>query len=284
MKNRRALMFAVVLGATSVFALMLYVSKMEKRYQGAFEPIPVLVASKDIRQHEIIDETMFEVRQIPKPYVQPLATTLEELGQVVGYVAATTIKKGEQLVKTKLSLLGESGISPIIPKDLRACTVAVNAITGVGGHIRNGDTVDVIGVFRTMDQDRKGIKDLEAVTLFQNVPVLATGANYRLDRFTPTEGSGQQSFFASQGQQNSFSNVTLQVTPRMCMDLAIAQETGTITLALRSYHDRFTAGDDKDLKTNRSTTESVTGIKVPIEIRSKPKWLELRGEDATLVP
>ncbi|MCB0326640.1 MAG: Flp pilus assembly protein CpaB [Bdellovibrionales bacterium] len=283
MKNRRALLFAVIFGATSVFALMLYVSKIEQKYQGAFQPISILVASKDIRQHEIIDETMFEVRQVPKPYVQPLATPSQELGQVVGYVAATSIKKGEQLLKTKLSLPGESGISPIIPKESRACTIAVNAITGVGGHIRNGDTVDVIGVFRTMDQDRKGIKDLEAVTLFQNVPVLATGANYQLDRFMPSSSTNSP-LFASQNSRSGFSNITLQVSPRTCMDLAIAQETGTLSLALRSYHDRFTANEEKSLKTNRSTTESVTGIKVPIEIRQKPKWLELRGEEATLAP
>ena len=86
-----------------------------------------------------------------------------------------------------MNLPGEQGISPLIPEGLRACTIPVNEVTGVGGHIRNGDTVDIIGTFRTLGEKRI-VKDLEAVTLFQNVAVLATGKNYRFDpRVTPTK-------------------------------------------------------------------------------------------------
>ena len=86
--------------------------------------------------------------------------------------------------------------------------MAVNEISGVGGHIRNGDTVDIIGTFRTLT-DKRITKGLEAVTLFQNVPVLATGKNYR---FEPGEASSKTkgSLFASRAS-SGFSNVTFEV-------------------------------------------------------------------------
>jgi pilus assembly protein CpaB len=282
MKNRRALTFAIVLGLLSFFFLFFYVNSMEKRYLGKFEQVSVLVAKNDIVQFEVLDETMLEIRQIPKPYVQPLAATAEELGQVLGYVASNTIKKGEQIVKTKLNLLGEEGISPIVPKGFRACTVSVNEVSGVGGHIRNGDTVDVIGTFKTMT-DKRQTKGLEAVTLFQNVPVIATGKNYRFDpRVTANKSKG--SVMTLPSQNSGFSTVTLQVSPRTCMDLSIAQQSGTLTLALRSFHDRFSGDVIENLKTTRSTTESVTGIKEPIQIKETPQWLEQRGDSTLIVP
>lgn len=282
MKNRRALTFAIISGVFSLFLLFFYVSNIEKRYSGKYELISVLVAKNDILQYESLDSSMLEIHQIPKPYVQPLAATADEIGKVVGYTASTSIKKGEQLVKTKLNLPGEQGISPIIPKGFRACTISVNEVTGVGGHIRNGDTVDVIGTFRTMT-DKRVLKDLQAVTLFQNVSVLATGKNYRFDpRTAPTKT--KSSLLPMSNQSSGFSTVTLQVTPRTCMDLAIAQQTGTLTLALRSYYDRFGGETNDNLKSNRSTTESVTGIKEPIQIKESPQWLEQRGDLTSIVP
>lgn len=282
MKNRKALTFAIALGVASFLLLFIYVSNIEKSFLGKYELASVLVAKSDIIQNDVIDETMLEVQQIPKPYVQPLAALLADQDQVIGYVATNTIKKGEQIVKTKLGLLGEGGISPIIPKGFRACTISVNEVTGVGGHIRNGDAVDIIGTFRTLN-DKRVVKDLQAVTLFQNIPVLATGRNYRFD---PRSVSNQTkaSLLSMPSQASGFSTVTLQVSPRTCMDLSIAQQTGTLTLMLRSFHDRFSGEVNDELKTTRSSTESVTGIKETLQIKENPQWLEQRGEAATLVP
>lgn len=282
MKNRRALMFAIVLGFLAFFFLIFYVSSMEKRYLGKFEQVSVLVAKKDITQFEVLDETMLDIASVPKQFVQPLAATKDDVGQVIGYVASNTIKKGEQILKTKLNLLGEDGISPIIRKGFRACTVSVNEVTGVGGHIRNGDSVDIIGTFQTLT-DKRQTKSLEGVTLFQNVPVLATGKNYRFDPRVNTS-KNKTTLFQASSQSSGFSTVTLEVTPRMCMDLAIAQQSGTLTLALRSFNDRFNSVDVNELKTQRSTTESVTGIKEPIQIKETPQWLEQRGDQTVIVP
>lgn len=284
MKNRRAILFSILLGGLAVILAGIYQSNLERRLKGSYEEISVLIATKDIARYERIDESMIAFRKIPKLYVAPLAVSKEELEQIIGFhVADATIKKGEQITRTKLSLIGEGGISPIIPPKFRACTVSVNEVTGVGGHIRNRDTVDVITTLKTLDTKSQKANAVKTVTLFQNIPVLAVGRNYLFDR--PAElGGSSKSAIASSRDRFGFSNVTLQLTPRQCMDLVVAQQVGEITLALRSYHDRFNAKDEPSLKTKPSTTSSATGIKAPVEISHRPRWLELRGDQPMLVP
>ncbi|MCB0309285.1 MAG: Flp pilus assembly protein CpaB [Bdellovibrionales bacterium] len=285
MKNRRALIFSLSLGILAVGFLTMYIKNLENHFKRQYEEINVVVATKDILRYEKIDESMIGIRKIPKPFVQPLAVLAEDRDKIIGYnMADSTIKKGEQMTQTKLALIGEGGISPIIPSKFRACTLAVDEISGVGGLIRNRDTVDVIGTFRTMEKNAKVANNVESVMLLQNIPVLAVGRNYIFDR--PQEMQNQKgSLIPSRTNQgNNFSNITLQLTPRQCMDLAVASEVGKLTIALRSYHDRFSSeAADERLKDTRSSTESVTGIKNPVELR-RPKWLEMRGEEISLVP
>ena len=283
MKNRRALMVATVVGLSAVLLTGWHLSREERRLRGQFEMITVVVASKDIRRFERIEEDMISFQKIPKPYVQPLAVLAAERSKVVGVnMADATIKKGEQLTKTKLALLGEGGISPIIPSKSRACTIAVNEITGVGGLIRNRDTVDIIGTFRTVDEKTRVAKNVSAVTLLQNVPVLAVGKNYVFDR--PQAVSGENKKMFSNNNSIGFSNITLLLSPRECMDLAVAQQVGELTLSLRSYHDRFKGKQDPELKEKRSTTGSVTGLKSPVQISKQPRWMEVRGNEASFAP
>lgn len=280
MKNRRALLFALLLGGVALLLMISYTSNIERHFSGMYERVSVWVATKDIPRYKQIDETMLELKRIPKPFVQPLAAKEGEVRTVIGAMADSTIKKGEQITKTKLALAGEGGISPIIPPNYRACTVAVNEISGVGGLIRNGDFVDIIVTVKRTDE-KGGAFDLEAITIFQNVPIMAVGQNYLFDRASSDKKKGG---FIPSRQGTSFSNVTVQLTPRECMNLAVAQEIGNLTLSLRSYHDRFTGKVDSELKSKRSNKELVTGIKERIEISKQPRWLELRGSRSTFVP
>lgn len=284
MKNRRALLFSLLFGGSAVLLLALYVSNIEDHFKKKFEDVRVIIATKDIMRYQHLDKSMLAIKRIPKPYVQPSAVLAEEADRVIGYdMADSTIKEGEQLLHTKLIPIGEGGISPEIQSGYRACTIAINEVSGVAGLIRTSDTVDIIGTFKTLDGKTRSATDLEAVTLFQNITVLAVGRNYIMDR-VPGSSTNKKNLLSSVANQTNFSNITLLVTPRQCMDLAIAQKAGELTLALRSYQDRFTAQEIKQLKEIRSTTQSVTGIKEPIEISKQPRWMEMRGSESIMVP
>lgn len=277
-------MFSLALGLLAVGFLAVYISNLENHFKRQYEEISVLVAAQDILRYEKLDETMVLIRKIPKPFVQPKAVLAEDLDKITSNMADSTILKGEQITQTKLALIGEGGISPIIPSKFRACTIAVNEVSGVAGLIRNRDTVDIIGTFRTLEKNSKIANNVEAVMLLQNIPVLAVGKNYIFDRPQEIQKRKESLIPAGGGPSNSFSNITLQLTPRQCMDLTVAAEVGQISVALRSYQDRFSGQSDDNLKSSHSSTESVTGIKNPVELKSKARWLEMRGEESSLVP
>lgn len=278
-------MFSIALGVLAVGFLAVYIKNLENHFKRQYEEITILVAAKDILRYEKIDESMLAIRKIPKPFVQPKAVRAEDLDKIVGTnMADSTILSGEQITQTKLASIGSGGISPSIPQKLRACTIAVNDISGVGGLIRTGDTVDIIGTFRTLEKNSKIANNVEAVMLLQNTFVLSVGRNYIFDRPMEIQKKKDSLISSSGGSGATFSNITLQLTARQCMDLTVAAEVGQLTVALRSYHDRFSGQADDNLKSTRSNTESVTGIKNPVELKSKARWLEMRGEESALVP
>jgi pilus assembly protein CpaB len=288
MKNQRAIVFALLFAVLAIIMIWSYVSRFERQYEAKYEKMPVVHVQTDLPAGMFLDQTMFEVKMIPKPFVQPDAVLVQKLPEVLTNAPSSlaAMKQGEQLLLTKIDFNADVKVSEKIPRGSRACTVAVNQVSGVGGHVQTGDHVDVIGTFRTLSDDKAPqIKDLEAVTLFQDVPVLATGHDNRYQRIRSTADNPEGLFKTPPTSRNQgFNHVTLQTSPRDCMDLVIAQEVGSLTLALRSNRDRNTGKTIDSLKTNRSTTSSVTGIKEPVQIQTTPKWLELRGEQGVLVP
>ncbi|MCB0271829.1 MAG: Flp pilus assembly protein CpaB [Bdellovibrionales bacterium] len=285
MHNRRALIFSFVFAALAVFMIYSYITSFERKIESQYKKISVIVAKKNIKPNTVLSQSMFEEHLVPMPFVQPGAVKADELADILSLlpVAQSTILEGEQLLRTKIDLFDDAKISTKIPKGYRACTVAVNDITGVGGHVQTGDHVDIIGTFRTLSDKSRTIKDLEAVTLFQDIPVLATGRDNRFQKILDASQTDKSIFSSTTGRSSSFNHVTLQITPRDCMDLAIAQEVGTLSLSLRSFQDRNAGQNIESLKSQRSTTKSVTGIEEQVEIRDQPKWLELRGEQGVLV-
>ncbi len=281
MKNRRALLFATVFGLSAALLLVLYVSSKETYWKDKYGEEIILIAKTDIPRYQLIDETMLAKKKIPKAFKEPDALDETDLGIVLGYRADTTIKQGGQITLTKISKPGESRISLEIDENSRACTIPVNEISGVAGLIRPGDHIDILATFKTLDEKTNLANSVQTMTLFQNHQVLSVGKNYMFDGAMPEKRSKA---LTASPQIMSFSNITIAATPRECMDLAVAQQVGTLSLSLRSYLNRFGGEEDPSLKEEHSTTQSVTGIKQKIEISRRPRWMELRGNQTMMVP
>ncbi len=284
MKGSKALIFSLMFGLLAAMATYFYIAQLKKRLFGGFERQPVVVAKQDILMNTPIDSTMLDTRLIPKPFIQPKAVKSPEA--VEGYIATANIFAGEQILDTKLARPSERAVSLLVSRDKRAFTIAINEVTGVAGLVRPGDRVDVIGTFQTADKKTRLVSRAESVALLQNVEVLSVGRDYALESVAAA-GSGSRSLSANiipaSRKKVRYSNITLSVTPRQAMDLSLAQQLGVLALMLRSYYDR-PGKEIPSLKKRRSTPASVTGIEAPLKIGPVPKWLELRGEQAVLVP
>jgi pilus assembly protein CpaB len=107
---------------------------------------------------------------------------------------------------------------------MRAVTVPVNVSSGVAGFVFPGDRVDmVLTQLVTGGGDGPPLKVSE--TIVRNVRVLAT--DQRID----SKGEDGKT------EVKTFSNVTMEVTPRIAEKIAVAQSMGTLTLSLRSIAD-----------------------------------------------
>src|SRR3954451_13315858 len=222
-----ALVIAVV---TAVMAKNMFAGA--GAHQAAAAPVvpvgpKVLVAKKALPVGTIIDPDSFAFQPWPKElmqgayYVEGQPDTKNLAGTVVRYAMAA----GQPV--TRGSLVGPEDrgfLAAALGPGMRAVTVPVNTSSGVAGFIFPGDHVDVV-----LTQQVQGGGDGPALkvseTIIRNVRVLATD-----QRLTDKNDDGKT-------EVKTFSNVTMEVTPRIAEKIAVAQSMGTLSLSLRSLAD-----------------------------------------------
>ena len=134
-----------------------YINGYEKELAAAYEPITVLIASRNIPPGVPLDDSMVKAEKIPKKYLQP--KFVDNVDALFGQIAAAPILEGEQLTQTKLLSIEEAGLARKVPPGHRAIAVAVDKITGVGGHLRPGNHVDVVGTFDFGDNSKHDMRE-----------------------------------------------------------------------------------------------------------------------------
>lgn len=193
--------------------------QLKANYQ---EPIQVVVAAKDVAEGTALEPAMLTMASVPQKFVQPYS--IQSPMEVAGMVATAPIAEGEQVMTNKLrrpeAVSKDATLSSVTPKGKRAVTIAVDTITGVGGFVRPGDSVDVLWTFKI-----PGVDQASTMTMFQDVPVLAMGPEIvgRAGPQTPDAGSASMAQYI----------VTLALNPQETSALLFAREQGRIQLSLR---------------------------------------------------
>ena len=189
----------------------------------------VLVAKTSLPVGTIVEATSLGWQPWPKELMQnayytegqPDSDPQKLLGTVVRY----QVTAGQPL--TRGSLVGPKDrgfLAAALGPGMRAVTVPVNASTGVAGFVFPGDHVDLV-LTQVVQGGGDGPPLKVSETIVRNVRVLATD-----QRFTDKDEDGKT-------QVKTFSNVTIEVTPRIGEKVAVAQSMGTLSLSLRSIAD-----------------------------------------------
>ena len=108
---------------------------------------------------------------------------------------------------------------------MRAVTVPVSAQTAVAGFVFPGDRVDLV-LTQTVAGGGDGPPLKVAETVMRNLRVLAT--DQRTDNTVGEDGKTVV---------RTFSNVTIEATPKIAEKIAVAQTLGSLSLSLRSIAD-----------------------------------------------
>lgn len=232
----------IIAGVLSVFVAILvgaFMASLEGKYRKGAQKVTVLVATRYIDQGLMVSEDMVKEVQMPREYVQPkaIAALADMLGKekMPHYMTIVPIMEGEQILGSKLLALGaETGLASVVPSEFRAMTFLLDR-QEVQGIIRPGNKVDVIGVFDYYGEG--GARREEAVTLIQNVTVLAVGKAV-LGAFEPvTMKKGRVEAAVAAESPESVITVSLSVTPTEAETVALAKKKGEIFMSLRPIGD-----------------------------------------------
>jgi pilus assembly protein CpaB len=281
MRERGRLFVAVAAGIVAVALMWFYISSREASLLLQSAPQTVVVATADIPGNSVMQPGTFEVRQVPSAFAQPRAVAREE--DVEGRVVMVPVPKGTQILATMLGDVGVSALAFEVPAGQRAVTMAAANVTGVGGLVRPGNRVDVMGTFdfgRPVGVSQAGVvtyadERTETRLLMQDLRVIAVDQLHRR-RGAPTRPvappEGEEATLAPIEETKEIQNVTLLVSIRQAQELILAQEIGTLTLALRSNLD---AGRVENLQ--NLDVVGLLGVQTPVKRRPTPSWREMRG-------
>jgi pilus assembly protein CpaB len=190
------------------------------------ETIDVLIAAKDVQMGERLVSGSVSWKAWPKGNIFNEMITRDEkpdaLTELAEARARLAIYGGEPILEKKLVLAGQAGfMSAILPKGMRAISVAISEHTSAGGFILPNDRVDVI-LTRKIDQAQEtGQKPVVSETVLTNVRVLAINQTYRQE--------GEEKVTVDEGK-----TATLELDPRQTEVIAMVESAGELSLALRS--------------------------------------------------
>lgn len=200
-----------------------------------FEPVRVIVASQDLEPGSFLDTSTVSVREIPREFVSSAATAADEWSDVKGRVIAFPIKSGEPVLRTYLAQEPGAGFSSQLPPGTRALTFPVSDESSIAGLLQPGDRIDL---FFTTTNGNESV----TIPLLYNVAVAATGVR--------TVSNSSQ---VSDGQELSYTTITVTVPPVDAAKITLAQEAGKITVTLRQREDDAPTQIDRITKQNLLT-------------------------------
>jgi pilus assembly protein CpaB len=220
----------------------------------------VLVATRALPVGTILDATALKFQPWPKELVDNAYYIKKDtdLKSLQGTVVRNAITAGQPVTQGALVKPGDRGfLAAALGPGMRAVTVPVSAQTGVAGFVFPGDRIDLV-LTQSVPGGGDGPPLKVAETILHNLRVLAT--DQRTDNTTGEDGKTVV---------RAFSTVTLEATPKIAEQIAVAQTLGSISLSLRSIADNnseleqaIASGDVKVPEGNDPKAEKAMMLKV----------------------
>lgn len=211
------------------------------------EAVSYVVPNEVIPKRTTITDRMIRVVQVEKsmaPWGEGDRKAYpESLDQVVGKIALVRLAVQEPIRRERLAAKDDlRAVSFIIEQGKRAVTIPINLVRGVGGFIRQGDFVDVLGSFEVPGGQNitKNILRKVRILIVDKTYVKEEDPNkaeededLEEEEAAPQPGVPQSSTQA----YNNLGMVTFEVTPAEAEKLVLASAKIPLTLVLRNPND-----------------------------------------------
>jgi pilus assembly protein CpaB len=264
MKAARLVVLTVAVAAGGVAALLAGRSEKppEVKVQAApkLASVDVLVAKSDIGMGQTVSPADMQWQEWPisaatgnfiRKNEQPKA-----IENLAGSIARAPFVNGEPIRDAKLvNAKGSGFMAAILPSGMRAISTQISPETGAGGFILPNDHVDVILTRRQTDASKTAHGDTHSSEIIlSNVRVLAIDQNVE-------EKNGQKVVVGK--------TATLELTPAQTETLALSQQLGSLSLALRSITDA--THDAPKIDENTDRRKGVNVVRFGVGTMTTPK-------------
>lgn len=140
---------AVALAVVAALLTTFYVTNYKRTVQHGEQKVPVYVASRDIPLgtpgSDVANGKLLRVEHVTRRSVVPGA--ISQPGQIDKLVAVEPIYAGEQISTRRFRTAQEQGIRAQLKGNLRAMQVPGTQSQLLGGTLKEGDRVDVVGTW-----------------------------------------------------------------------------------------------------------------------------------------
>lgn len=217
-RSLTSLIAGVVLGVIAVL-LMAYYLRSARPEAVMQQFAPIVVAGADFTTGVPIRPEQLRVAQWPVASIPEDAfTSVNEIFKGASVpedrLALKAVKSGEPILRTNISGFGgRATMSREVARGMRAVSISINDVSGVAGFILPGDHVDVM-----LTRQAEGGDGLATDVILQDVTVLGIDQLADQDRDKPQVAR----------------TVTVEVTTEEAQKLTLAQQAGTLSLALRN--------------------------------------------------
>jgi pilus assembly protein CpaB len=215
-------MVALALGLIGGTTHFVYVNRLEHKLSGG-KKVAVLVTANELEAGEILSRNSLATRVVPAICVDKRMVLASKSKDILNLATEIDLEPDQTIQWTDFIERKNSGTTDLamrIASGQRAMTIQVNGTLSMGGMLKPGHRVDILGTFAREGATRG---DKVTVTLLQNLSVLATGKNL---------GATDRS-----EKKNRFATVTLSVGLEEAEILSLATTKGALSLVLRGHQD-----------------------------------------------
>jgi len=219
-----SLIVGIVLGVAAVVLMALYLRSARPALDASQAMGNIVVAAVDMPigteiKPEFVKVVQWPVVSIPKDAFLASDEIFKGAAQPGDRVSLKIVKVGEPILKTNVSGFGgRATMSREVARGMRAVAIRIDDVSGVAGFILPGDRVDVMLTRQVDTSTGPGGSNLATDVILQNITVLGVDQLADQDRDKPLVGR----------------TVTVEVTPDQAQKLALAQQAGSLGLALRN--------------------------------------------------
>lgn len=226
MKDKLAILVAIVLGVVATLAIWVHLQRIETSVLAKGRPVEVVIAKTALAPGDKFSPDRCDFAEVPAQFVELTrdAVLKADLRNYVDRVVALPVQAGQLLLTHHFA--GAESYAPLeLQPGQRAVSVFVDQVTGVGGHLRPRQYVDVLATFDALPlAEAAGLPTARTVVLLQRALVLATGA---------TAGEAGAAYDPGTG----YATVTLAVSVKDAELLTFAQQYGKLALVYRDRAD-----------------------------------------------